>query len=250
MRTFFLLSIPLLVCAAAAQSQTFSCPTGTEDMLNYFVMAYPNREANFMGPGNANPIYSSISPDYLDAFAESGFFVWTKSVNGYPWDVKSFDTQYVYDRTTEWNWNDPQTFKRFDQDLPITHRCVKVGKAGAAIKVPAANTSYGFYQNCAKSQNGALNYAWNTLTAPKFVQTAGNMGPVSTRLFKYHYGCDSTYANCQYMEVFSLGYQIGLYDWKYYKAQNGKWVAQQESSINNFDVGQTTPYLPCTSSFQ
>jgi hypothetical protein len=250
MRRFCVLLIHVFVCAVAGYSQTFSCPTGREDMLKYFVMGYPNRVANFMGPGNANPIYSSISPDYLDAFAQSGFIVWTKSVNGYPWDVKSFDTQYVYDRTTEWNWNDPQSFKRFDQDLPITQRCVRVGKAGSSIKVTSASTSYGFYQSCTKYQSGGLGYAYNTLAAPKLIQTAGNMGQVSTRLFKYHYGCDSTYANCQYMEVFSLGYQIGLYDWKYYTAQNGKWILQQESSINTFDVGQTTPYLPCTSSYQ
>ena len=250
MRTWCLFFLLAVLSSAAAHSQTFSCPTGTEDMLNYFVMAYPNRVTNFMGPGNANPIYSSISPDYLDSFAQSGYFVWTKSLNGYPWDVKSFDAQYVYDRTTELNWGDPQSFKRFDQDLPITRRCVKVGKAGASIKVPATVTSYGYYKSCTKYQTGALNYIWNTLTAPKLMQTAGNTGPVSTRLFKYHYGCDSTYANCQYLEVFSLGYQIGLYDWKYYTAENGKWVLQQESSINNLVVGQTTPYLPCTSSYQ
>lgn len=249
MRNPFLL-VCVLVFVVAAYGQTFSCPSGTEDMLNYFVMGYPNRVSNFMGPGNANPVYSSISPDYLDAFAQTGYFVWAKGVNGYPWDVKSFDTRYVYDRTTEWDWNDPQTFKRFDQDLPITKRCVKVGKAGTTIKVASANTSYGFYQSCTKNQSGALGYVLNQLTAPQLVQTAGNLGPISTRLFKYRYGCDSTYANCQYMEVFSLGYEVGLYDWTYYTAQNGKWVLQQESSINNFDVGQTTPYLPCTSSYQ
>ena len=250
MRKLCVLLIYVFVCAVAARSQTFSCPIGTEDMLNYFVMAYPSRVENFMGPGNANPIYSSISPDYLDAFAETGYFVWTKSRKGYPWDVKSFDAQYVYDRSTELNWSDPQSFKRFDQDLPITRRCVKVGKAGAAIKVTSAKTSYGFFKSCSKYQSGTLNYVWNTLTAPKQIETAGNMGQVTTRLFKYHYGCDSTYANCKYMEVFSLGYQIVLYDWKYYTAQNGKWVLQQESSINNYNVGQTTPYLPCTASYK
>jgi hypothetical protein len=248
MGKFCVFLVHVVVCVAAARAQTLSCPIGTEDMLNYFVMAHPNRAANFMGPGNSNPIYSSISPDYLDAFAETGYFVWIKNANGYPWDVKSFDTQYVYDRSTELVWNDPQSFKRFDQDLPITRRCVKIGKAGAAIKTP--NTSYGFYAGCAKYQTGTLKFAWNTLTAPKLIDTRGNLGQVSTRLFKYHYGCDSTYANCSDLEVFSLGYQIGLYDWKHYTAQNGKWVLQQESLINNFHAGQSTPYLPCSSSYQ
>jgi hypothetical protein len=52
------------------------------------------------------------------------------------------------------------------------------------------------------------------------------------------------------MEVFSLGYQVGLYDWKYYQNQSGKWVQVQESVINQMDNGQATPYLPCASSYQ
>jgi hypothetical protein len=35
-----------------------------------------------------NPIYSSISPDLQASFAPQGYFVWTKAVSGYPWDVK------------------------------------------------------------------------------------------------------------------------------------------------------------------
>src|SRR3989441_5473073 len=42
-----------LVLAGSAGAQTFSCPTGTEDMLNYFVMKYPDRADYYMGPGNA-----------------------------------------------------------------------------------------------------------------------------------------------------------------------------------------------------
>jgi len=52
------------------------------------------------------------------------------------------------------------------------------------------------------------------------------------------------------MEVYSLGFGIGLYDWKYYVNQKGAYVLQQESVINNQQGGQTTPSLPCTTSYQ
>src|SRR5947209_11998895 len=77
-----------LVLAGSAGAQTFSCPAGTEDMLNYFVMNYPDRADYHMGPGNANPIYSAIFPDNGLSFAATGYFVWTKGANGYP-DRKS-----------------------------------------------------------------------------------------------------------------------------------------------------------------
>jgi hypothetical protein len=52
------------------------------------------------------------------------------------------------------------------------------------------------------------------------------------------------------MEVFSLGYNVGLYDWKYYTAQNGQWVLVQDSVINNFNLGQSVPMFSCPNTYQ
>ena len=52
------------------------------------------------------------------------------------------------------------------------------------------------------------------------------------------------------MEVFSLGYGVGLYDWKHYVNKNGSFVLVQDATINNSEVGQTTPNLPCPNSYQ
>jgi hypothetical protein len=100
-RFFLLLGIVVCAAAGASSAQTFFCPTSTEDMLNYFIMNYPDRADYFMGPGNANPIYSSIFPDNGSSFSATGYFVWTKGAGGYPWDVKTFDQGFVYDRSTE-----------------------------------------------------------------------------------------------------------------------------------------------------
>lgn len=234
------------VCAAA---QTFSCPVGTEDMMNYFLMSYPNRIDKHMGRGNANPTYSVILPESGSTYPAQGLFLWIKSVNGSPWDIKTFDKSFVYDRATELSWSDPTSFKRFNKDLPMSPRCVPVGKAGIAIKIPPSNSGYRFYSSCQSYKSSTLSYVRNDISAPVSVKV-GNVGAVRTRYFRYRYSCDSTYANCKYMEVFSLGYGIGHYDWKYYTYKNGQWVMVQESLINQFSQGQTTPSLPCTTSYQ
>src|SRR5437879_11122746 len=100
-----------------------------------------------MGPGNANPIYSAIFPDNGLSFAATGYFVWTKGANGYPWDVKTFDQNFVYDRSTELTWTDPQTFKRFNVDIPMSPRCVAKGATSPAIQIPAANSNYSFIRH-------------------------------------------------------------------------------------------------------
>jgi len=237
-------------CAAQCQAQIFSCPRWTEDMLTYFVMGYPARVDQHMGPGNANPIYSSIVPDYgSNMYAASGYFVWTKSLSGYPWDIKTYDSNFIYDRSTELGWSDATSFKRFNLDLPMSQRCVRAGQPGTTIKVPAFETQYQSYTQCAPYLTQSLGYVVNSISAP-ISTNVGNLGPTQTRLFTYKYSCDRKYANCQFMEVYSLGLGIGLFDWKYYVSNRGQFVLQQESIINQKQGGQTTPALPCGSSYQ
>ena len=248
MRTIFFLAA-ILGLSGTAAAQSFSCPSGTEDMLNYFVMAYPNRVDRYMGPGNANPIYSSINPELQSVVPAQGYFVWTKSVNGYPWDVKTFDANYVYDRSTELTWVDPSSFKRFNVDLPMSPRCVPANRASHNIKITRAQSAFTFYNSCTAQQTSNLGYVLNSITKPAMTTISG-LGQIKTRQFKYQYSCDSSYSNCTDMEVFSLGYQIGLYDWKHYVAQSGSWQLKQESVINNFSIGQTTPLFMCTNTYQ
>jgi len=232
--------------------QTFSCPgNNKEDMLTYFVMGYPDRVDHYMGPGNANPIYTSINPDLgSGGYALQGTFVWIKSANGYPWDVDTFDSNFIYHRSTELKWSDPTTFKRQAQDMPIAPRCIAIKGAGPNIGIPPNATAYKFYSNCQPYQSANLSYVVNSVSKASLVDTGGNLGKVKTRYLTYEYACDSSYANCGYMEVYALGKNIGLYDWKYYINQSGSWVLRQESVINQFALGQTTPYFACTNTYQ
>ena len=249
MKTVLLIALSLVSCSSLFAQNRETCPTGFEDMMNYFTMAYPNRLTNYMGPGNANPIYTTITPDLGSSFAITGQYLWIKSSVGYPWDIKVYDNNYIYDRTTELGWTDPTAFKRFNIDLPMSRRCVPIHASAGQIKIPASKTSYTSYARCAPTQTQNLGYVVNTISAPT-TSSVGNVGPVKTRLFYYEYSCNSSYLNCAYMEVFSLGYGIGLFDWKYYVNQNGTFVFKQESVINQFKAGAATPYLPCTSSYQ
>lgn len=218
-------------------------------MLKYFLMSYPNRADHHMGPGNANPIYSFIDPELGAGYAAQGYFVWTKSQSGYPWDVKPFDKYYVYDRSTELLWVDPLSFKRFNQDMRLSPRCIST-TASSTIKIPKSRSAYSFYKNCAVTQTADLGYVVNTISSPTTVNTGGPLGKVKTRKLTYQYACNSNYGNCAYKEVFSLGLNVGLYNWKYYVKQNGQWVQAQESVINNYLIGQSVPYFMCPNTYQ
>jgi hypothetical protein len=259
--------LALLVCLCSAApsfarqrqppdpNQPYQCERNTEDMLLYFLMDYPDRIDHSMGIGigalNSNPIYSSITPEIASAgYTKSGTFIWTKTPSGYPWDVRTYDGDYIYDRATELLWTDPTSFKRFTQDMPIAPRCASTRSDSDTIKTKQKSSGYSFYANCAVTKSADLGYVTNTVSKPVSVDTGGNLGVVKTRTLTYTYACNSKYQQCGYMEVFSLGYNVGLYDWKYYTAQSGKWVLMQDSVINNFTLGQSVPMFTCPNTYQ
>ena len=55
-------------------------------------------------------------------------FYWVKNAKGYPWDVKKYDANFIYDTITEVNWTDPHAFKKHigpnGKGYPLTPRFV------------------------------------------------------------------------------------------------------------------------------
>lgn len=222
--------------AQSLLAQTFSCPTGEIDVMKYFVMAQTYRENQYMS-GSKNSIYTKVFPD--QDFAETGYWFWLKSANGDGFDVKAFDSNYVYMRATELVWTDPKTFKRFVHDLPISARCVPESNPGPEIKV--SNTTYQYYSSCKAYKESNLGTAVNDLDAPALMDTGGNIGQQWTRVLHYRYNCSASYEQCTDEEQFYLANGYGEWQWKHYK--NG--VLASSTLINNIEPGSTNATLPC-----
>ena len=63
-----------LVVSVGAHAQTFSCPAGTEDMMNYFLMSYPDRIDKHMEPGTRILPSASSCPKVDPPTRRRGFF--------------------------------------------------------------------------------------------------------------------------------------------------------------------------------
>jgi len=251
LRKIFLLMLLGVCLSGSLHAQTtFKCSGSNEDMMTYFLMGYPDRIDNYMASPNVNPIYSSITPDIGPGYPQQGYFVWTKGASGYPWDVKTFDKNRIYDRSTELVWMDPTTFKRFNKDLPLSPRCISPNGGSATIRTKQQDSAYSFYSDCTVYQTADLSYVTTQVSKPVMADTGGNLGQVKTRTLTYSYSCNASYSNCLYKEVYSLGYNVGLYDWKYYVSQNKKWQLVQDSIINNFTLGQSVPMFTCPNTYQ
>src|SRR4051812_16903500 len=100
-----LLLLVLLVssCAWAANSASI-CSSSQYDMLDWMTQ---DNYSSYQMTGTANPIVT-----FQDT--TQGYFYWTKSTAGFPWDVNVYDntnTGYIYQWVTENGWSDPSMYK-------------------------------------------------------------------------------------------------------------------------------------------
>jgi hypothetical protein len=209
--------------------------------MQYFALMKDTRENQFM-QGQPNPIYTEVFPN--QDFATTGYWFWLKSASAHGFDVKAFDQQYVYIRSTELTWTDNTTFKRFAHDLPIAARCVAANAAGPQIKVP--DTTFQYFASCSSYKSSNVGTSLNDLDAPSLVDTGGNLGQVATRILHYRYNCDLSFENCEDEEQFFLGKGYGLWKWVHYRAG----VVANSSLMNELSPGAPTETLPCTNSYQ
>lgn len=222
-------------------AQTFSCPAGQYDVMTYFAMAGQARNNQFM-QGHPNSIYTEVYPN-MD-FATSGYWFWLKSPSAHGFDVKAFDSNYVYMRSTERHWTDNTSFKRFINELPIAARCVTFGQPGPRIKV--ADTRFQYYASCSPHKTKNIGTAVNDLDAPVLMDAGGSIGQVPTRVLHYQYDYDQNFGNCKDEEQFFLGNGYGLWQWKHYK--NGK--LKKTALMNDLQKGIAAQMLPCPESYK
>lgn len=236
-----IVSLAVIVTSQLVIAQVFSCPAGKSDMMKYFAMAQDSRASQHMS-GTTNPIYTDVFPN--EDFAESGYWLWLKSATANGFDVKSFDRNYIYMRSTELVWTDNKTFKRFAHDFPIAARCVTEGEPGPELKLK--DTYFKYYSNCKSYKESNLGTAVNNLDAPALMDTGGNIGQVWTRVLHYHYNCNTDFAQCADEEQFFLANGYGLWQWSHF--HNGALVAT--TLINNIESGTTSATLPCAESYE
>jgi hypothetical protein len=222
-------------------SQAFSCPKGQADVMKYFVMSGDKRASHFL-EGRPNPIFTRVFAD-ID-FATTGYWFWLKSSRAHGFDVKSFDEKYIYMRSTELEWKDNTTFKRFDQDLPIAARCVGEGEAGPELRI--SNTRFQYFASCRPYKSSNVGSAVNDLDAPVLTDVGGDLGKLWTRVLHYHYNCDKQFQNCKDEEQFYLGNGYGLWQWKHFR--NGEFL--KSAVMTDYRTGMVQATLPCEESYR
>jgi hypothetical protein len=227
----------LLTACSFGQSATF-------DMLDWMTM--DSFGSHMTGSG------TSMWPD-MDA--ANGHFYWVKGVHGYPWDVKAYDANYIYDWITEVSWTDPHTYKRHigptGKGYPLTPRTLTyhVGSTGvrlSQINIPPSGTNFEIHSSCTKFTKSNLGYARTEVWGPYYESLGGTLpNNMETLHLNWLWSCDSSYNNCQTKEVFTLMKAYGNVRWQKYVLQNGKLVLAKTSLKNVVTSGTASAVHPC-----
>ena len=230
-----------VIASSFAKAENFACPDGQTDVMKYFVMGKEKRANHFLN-GKPNPAYTQVFPN--QDFGPTGYWFWLKNPYAHGFDVKAFDEQYIYMRSTELEWKDNRTFKRFVHDLPIAGRCVAKGEPGPEIKVE--DTSFRYFSSCRPYKTSKVRKAVNDLDAPVEMDAGGNLGRVWTRVLHYHYDCDKDFDHCRDEEQFFLANGYGLWQWRHYKEGS----LAKTALMNQVDTGHAVATLGCSESFE
>jgi hypothetical protein len=194
-----------------------------------------------------SPVQGTVNGHYNVLFPQSGTFYWVKGSAGYPWDVDTFDANYIYQSITEQIWNNPYTYKIFQIALPWMPRCINIpsvpGKI-ASITLDPSKTWFDIHSSCTSFTTHNLGYVVNEIWGPYNQSVAG--GPAAPTLtLSYRYSCDSAYNSCQYKETFAMQKSNGMVQWTYYALENGRYVLVNQTTHGSASLGSVAPVHPC-----
>ena len=232
----------LLMLTSFAHAGNSPCNLSTQyDMLQW-VNLDGILGSSYHFAGNANPLYSGMR-------TSTELFL-IKGATGFPWDIDQYDNNYIYLWITEYDWNDPTTYKGFVNPMPWIPRCITIPAQGGnkISSILITNSDYNIYlTGCVQQPTQSLGNVVNEVWGP-YQMTLGGSLPANANTLEvsYRYTCDSNYDNCTYKETFDFQKGLGLVQWTYYLLQSGTYVQQNQSLFNTLTVGGSPkPDTPC-----
>ena len=177
--------------SGSSSSGSGSNQSNTFDMLKWMTMDPQLSVCNHMA-GTANPIYTSVLPDR---------FFWTKTAQGFPWDIQLYDNKYIYLWVTELNWSDPSTFKVFhsptlgNYNLPLVPRFAQGGFPGSRILI--SDSTYQIHSSCNNYVTQNLGSVVNEVWGP-YKESLGGTLPnnLQTLIIRYPRSSGSHLPRC------------------------------------------------------
>jgi len=160
--------------------------------------------------------------------------IYMKTQKGWPWDVKSYDANWIYDWITEADWTDPHDFK---ENVPKMIMCPRIWDGNNGWTRSDGPVPVKFHKNCQIITTGS-NSPTFSLKGPYPYNFGGGVGTLQTIRLDYMWSPHD-------LEQLYLTLQHGWVLWVYKKLINAHWQIQQYSNHNWVVTGTVAPVFPC-----
>ncbi len=181
------------------------------------------------------------TPAYL-AFSDTGkTMVFTKSPQGFPLDMKTYDGKFIYDLSTELGWASPRDFKQFNPPLAM---CQRDWNGDTSLYQFHQYAPYDVYQNCAVTGHGDVGPAYYTIEGPYDQDYQGDIGVCRTILMNYYW------TDTKDREQLFLTDRFGWPRWTHATLQKlspnvSQYKVDDEVLYNMVVPGVVPPQFPC-----
>lgn len=168
------------------------------DILQFVALADQNVGLPFARQTHSlSGAFDIITP--VDPVTGYGQWKHVKHVQGWPWDIKLYDAQYVYDWITEKDWESgPRAYKKFIRNHPVSSRqqfedglvqlprFISLGGVNFDQAVDSSLTQYATFVDCKQvSSPQSLGIIHQRVRGPFTIDHGGDVGPQLTLIHQY-----------------------------------------------------------------
>jgi hypothetical protein len=229
------------------------------DVLRFLVMPDESANASCCRQYNAKGEYKGDASDIITAVDDSGYGQWKhiKNPQGWPWDLKLYDQNFVYDWITEgadgWSADPdigPKSYKKFIQNhgdgedgLPMFPRYIDSVSNHFVIKIPPELTKYATFSNCKQvGEPVSLGAITQVLNGPFQINHGGDVGTVATLIHQYFW----TDGDTPVLEENYYALDFGWVAWKLQRKTGGFYQITNETiETLVFSVDEVKVVFPC-----
>src|SRR5580765_969456 len=190
--------------------------------------------------------------------AASGYGQWkhVKNEQGWPWDIRLYDSKYVYDWVTEKDWaSGPRAYKKFIQNhsnlqkltfedgMIMFPRFVDTISNKFDLDIPPELTNYAMFEDCRQVSAKSLGLVHQRLRGPFLIDHGGDVKSQPTLIHQYYWMNNGVAT----LEENYYGLGFGWVSWKLQvlDGQTGFYKSVQTTTENTVNPVLVKIDFPC-----
>jgi hypothetical protein len=163
-----------------------------------------------------------------------------KSQQGWPVEIKPYDSQFIYDRTTENGWTSPRDFKQFNPQLAMCPRWWD----GVSLGPTHLVSPFEFWKNCALVSKSDYGQVKHDIIGPYPINFDGDIGTVPSIIIRYFGNGNGNIFSDR--EELYLTQRAGWCKWTHAKLVGGAYQIDDGTLHNRIILGGPPPIqFPC-----